>query len=101
MTDRELHQRLMDKMKVERCWLCGKTAIYESGLCSKDYWWAEENFDHPAGKEEIQEAYDADMEDRFAQGDWELGPGYSGGKEPTQKEWEQYCADEGPHGRIT
>ncbi len=60
-----------DEMKVERCWLCRHTTIYESGLCWPDFAWAEkldfdrgENVD-PLSEQEIREAYRAKEAAKF------------------------------------
>lgn len=55
----EIEDLEMDKMRVEHCWLCGHTTIYESGLCAFDYFWAEDNTPADASEDEIREAYRA------------------------------------------
>jgi hypothetical protein len=71
----------MSDLKVQRCWLCGHTTIYESGLCWPDYAWAErmdldrDEDAEPLTEQEIREAYRA-------------------------KKWQDAKAADGPHGRI-
>jgi hypothetical protein len=63
----EIEDLESDKMKVEFCWLCGSTDIWESGLCQRHYAWAEdiEDAQNPDGppwsEDEFKMLYEAEF----------------------------------------
>ena len=47
----------------DRCWLCGKHEVYESGLCASHYGWAEDTFPNSsASEDEIREEFERQIE---------------------------------------